>query len=224
MTLREAISNVRIPLKELNADVKLLTNKLIYSKLISAANILIQRDSDALKLDNSFFQTLKCEPLEEVPTIESCYGLRTRMTVFRTKNELPEMYTDLYGEIFGMITTVDNSRRITIAQPETIIRAKADPNAKYDKTIYGFFRDGKFYLADARYRALNIEGAFVYDISDRSKCNCENPDLSCKRFLDNDWMIPRKHRTPAIEAVLKELTETYVKIKSTNVIDKNENT
>ena len=223
MTIREAISNVRVPLKELNADSR-LTNKLIYSSIIATANVFIQRDSDALRLDSSFFQPLTCEPLEEVPAIEPCYGLRTRATIFRTVNTLPDTYTDQNGAIIGMVTTLDYTKRITLATPETIMRSLIDPNSKWDKTIYGFIRDGRFFLASARYKALNLEAAFVYDISERSRCNCENPDYKCYKFLDNKWMVPKRHERPIIESVIKDLGETYKRLTSPNVIDKNDNT
>lgn len=45
------------------------------------------------------FQKLKCVPIIEAPVTDPCCGIKSKCTVFRTKDRLPDIYEDSVGVI-----------------------------------------------------------------------------------------------------------------------------
>lgn len=218
MTNREAISSVKKSIKEVNAD-SVLTNKFVISKLNATARVLIQQESDKLKLSKiqSLYQLLKCVEMEEAPTIDPCCGVKSLCTIWRTKDKLPALYTDSNGVIIKAIRTIDSSKEIKFTTPSRLIRIKKDKNSKYDKTIYAFFSDGRVYLSNAEFRKIEIEGLYQDDISHLNVCEGKN---DCIRLIDREWKVPQKLEDVIIKSVIKELLESYKRINGDPTINK----
>lgn len=223
MTLREAISRVKKEIKEVNADSR-LTNKFIYSKLISKGNLIIQRDSNALKLGNlqDLYQTLKCLDVKEVPAIDKNCFLTTDYTLFRTCNRVPDLYSDVKGVIIKSIRTLDRNEKITLETLDYIQDAARDSNSKYDKSIYAFYEDG--YIYQQKRIPIRVEGMFVHDVTSHQDCACDTSSLPCKRFLDTKWYMPRKLEDDVISLVIRDLSQTYERLPGQTIIDKNPTT
>jgi hypothetical protein len=223
MTKREGISRVKIGVKELNADSK-LSNKYVWSIINSKTKLLIQRDSDNLNLSRlqNLYQSLSCVQMEEAPAGDTCCDVRTYCTVFRSVDRLPELYTDSYGVIISGVTTIDGSIEVKMTTPQQVLRTKKDTNSKYDKTIYGFYKDGYVYITNESYPLISIEGMFVDDVRLSLTNSCRNT-LECLSYMDTDWIVPSKMEEPIIAMCIQELAGVYKKIPEDNNINKNPN-
>ena len=158
MTKAEAISRVRVGIKELNADSR-LTKKYIFSSLQSKIRILISQNSDGLKLirDNTIFQTLKCVKLSPVPTIDECCGIKTKCQIWRTDDRLPKMYTDEDGVIVKNIVSIDGTTDFDLTTPTAIRRMLLNVNSKYDTNKYCFYSDGYLYVVKEKVPLTSVQ-------------------------------------------------------------------
>lgn len=209
----EAISRVKNALKEANADSR-LTNKHVVSQLLTKSELIIQRESDKLKLVRieNIFQSLNCIEMQEVSTIDDCCGIESVCTVMRSKHKLPEMYNDDYGSIFKNLTTIDESIELKVTTPQNILRIKKDTNSKYDKTIYAFFRNGYLFITNKKYPIIKLEAFFKEDLSFTKIYKCGDTFNKCIRFMDTKWFIPDKLQDTVIGLVVQELAGLYKKI------------
>lgn len=223
MTLREAISRVKKELKEVNADSR-LTNKFVYSKLISKSSLLIQREADSLKLAKlqDMYQTLKCVEFKEVPAIDPHCSVKSDLVLYRSCSKLPDIYYDSAGAMFGGIMSLDRSIEMSLETLSFIINLREDTNSKFDKTIYLFFEDGYLY-SEKPIKAI-ISGFFAYDISDYMGCDCTKEESPCNKFLDGKWFVPRKLEDSIISLTIQELANAYKRFPEQQIIDKNPNT
>jgi len=221
-TIRNVISDIKASLKEVTADSS-LPNKLIWSKVVDLSSLLIQRESDALRIPNvqNSLQIIKCVDVIEVPSIDSCCNIKSDKVFYRTREKLPSIYFDADGPIIKAIRTIDRSSSIDIITMDSLARSLEDTNSKYDKSEYAFYSEGYLYLT--RKIPILIEGLFMYDISGLNFCGCTDKELPCRRFLDTYWMIPEKLYYQTIQAVIQDLVSVYKRIPD-QIIDKNENT
>lgn len=221
MTIREAIGNVRNSLKEINADSR-LTNKFIYSKLHSLAKLLIQRESDRLKLSRiqSLYQTLSCICMEEVPTIDPNCGIINNCTIWRTSIEIPSVYSDSMGAIIKHITSIDESTEIMLTTKARLRSLKKDKNSKYDKTIYAYYDNNRIYVAAKKILKINVTGIFQDDISNVKTCCNSEKKKDCVRFLDKNWIVPSKLEVPIMQEVTNNLLASYKQIPEDQKINK----
>lgn len=224
MTKREAISRVKILVKELNADSR-LTNKYVWSSIDSKSKLIIQRENDALKLSRiqSMYKTLPCVKMEEAPYADNCCEVKTYCTVFRSVYPLPEMYTDSHGFVLRQITTIDGSQEIRMVTPQQARRIKQDKNSKYDKTIYGFLNNNYLYITNKKFPLVRVEGMFIDDVSNLKNSPCATVDTTanCKLYLDQDWNVPPKLEEGIINMVVEELSKVYKRIIEDNNLNKN---
>jgi hypothetical protein len=220
----EAISRVKNVLKEVNADSR-LSNKQIVSSILTKSQLVIQRESDKLKLIKiqDIFQSLNCIEMQEVSTIDDCCGVDSVCTVMRSKYKIPEMYNDDYGIIIKRITTIDESQEINLSTPSNILRAKKDTNSKYDKTIYAFFRNNYLFITNRKYPVIKLEAFFKEDLAFNKIYKCGTSVNKCLRFLDTKWVVPEKLQEGIIGLVIQELASLYKKLPEDINITKNPN-
>lgn len=230
MTNREAIHRVRRLFRETNADSR-LSDRTIYSLMQNHAKWLIYRESEKLKLiktDHSF-QKLKCIPVIEAPAIDPCCGIKSKCTVFRTKDRLPEIYEDSVGVIIRSVTTVDGSKSLVQIKPSEWERKQANPWLDQEKkNRFFFFNDGYLYFPNGGWKMVEAESLFKKDISDLNLCDdpstCDDEKKECKRFLDKNFIIPEYLEAQMYDAVIKDLANTYKRLPEKSVeINKNDN-
>lgn len=219
ITVRESLSQVKGMVKEVNADSR-LSNKFVYNKLITKAMLLIQRESDTLKLAwlTEMYQTITCLKIEEAPAIDPCCGIKSKAVVYRSVNPLPEIYSDTRGLIINNVSSLDGYKQIELTTPASIRRIAEDTNSKYDKTIYGWIFDGYLYLL--KKYPVKITAAFITDVSDYNDCSCE--EAPCKRFLDSVWKIPKKLMDVTIQLVVVDILKEYKALREDGKINKKE--
>lgn len=222
MKFREAISRIKKLFKLVNADSR-FTNKLAYSILRTAAKVLIKREADKYKIfsQSHLFQSYKCIELIEAPAIDSCCGIRTSCTVWRTKDKIPTVYEDLDGPIIKSIYTLDRSEIFTQINPTDYLNIKNNPWNKKDKTKYYFYSDGYIYFPNGGYKMIDINAYWEEEIVSK----CENTVTDCVRFLDQNFRIPGYLEKPMFEFAEQEIASIYMKLPETgHQIDKNSNT
>ena len=110
MTKRNAIEIFRDELRERNADSN-YTNQFLYNVLLNHAKWLIKREVSGgrIYVNNSFFQTLSCQEVIEVSSVDDCCPIKTNCKVYRTKDKLPEMWIDNEGPIIKGVSSVDGT-------------------------------------------------------------------------------------------------------------------
>jgi hypothetical protein len=224
MKKREAISRVKGAIKEINADSR-LTNKRVWSMIDTKTVYLINQESDKLKIDRiqKLYQTLPCIRMEEAPAGDSCCDVKTYCTVFRSVEPIPEIYSDSYGAIIDSVTTIDGSIQIKMTTPKDVQRAKKDSNSRFDKTVYGFYKENYLYIANEKYPLVSMEAMFKDDLSLRKAHKCGEEVENCIKYLDTDWVVPQKLEDTILNTVVLELANVYKRIPEDQNINKNTN-
>lgn len=221
MTNREAISRVKKILKEANADSR-FNNRLAYSMLKSAANFLIQKESDRLKLvkQSNVFRRYKCVEVIEAPAIDACCGIKSQCKVWRTKDPLPRTYADLYGPIIKNVYTIDGSETLTYIQASDFERIINNPWRKKNTNKYYFYNDGYLYFPNGAYKQVEVEAYFETDVLSP----CDKADGKCTRLLDSTFIIPGYLESALFQMIEKEIFETYKRVPDlATEINKNDN-
>lgn len=224
---REAIHKVKRLFREINADSR-LTDRVVYSLLETHAQWLIYRESEKLRLmkKDSVFQPYKCVEIEEAPLIDSCCGIKSLCTVYRTKEKLPELYEDSAGVIIKNVTTIDNQTSLTPIKASEWERKQNNPWLSEDKkNKFYFYFDGRLYFPKGSWKKVNILGLFKKDIEDLNSCEeCPSDKKSCIKFLDKRFIIPEYLEAQMFDAVIKDLSNTYKRLpEKSNEINKNDN-
>lgn len=223
LTIRAAISQVKVPNKAVNADSR-LTNKYIFSLLRKHRDFLIKQiDSkfQLLKL-GYLFQTWKCVDLIESPTIDECCGLKTSCTIYRTKKKLPYIMVASWGPVLRKVSSLDGFTEFFLTTPAEWNRRQEDTNSKYDKNLYYYWSDGYLYFPNISWKKVKIEALFEEDIEKYNEC-CEKVD-PCKTFLDSTFRIPKELMKPCLDLVNMEVINEYQRLQpDENQIDKDNN-
>lgn len=209
LTIRETLSQVKVPSKAINSDSR-LTNKYIYTLLKKYRDQLVKTvDSkfQLMKLDY-LFQTWSCVDLEEVPSIDPCCNVGTECTIFRTKQKLPPCVTASWGPIIKRVTPIDGFTDLMQITSTQWNRKLDDTNSKYDKELYYFFQNDRIYFPNITWKKIRIEAYFEEDINKHNKCEAEelNP---CKSYLDNKFRIPKELLGPCVQMVQQEIYNFY---------------
>ena len=230
MTNREAISTVKRLFRQINAD-SLMSNKFVYSLLKKHSKWLIYRDSDKLRLlrKHKIYQKVKCLKVIEAPAIDPCCGVRgIDCVIYRTETKLPELYEDSEGVIIHNITSIDGSTDITLTTPSSIRRMLNNPwkGKSRNKYIYTFYSDGYLYFPLNHLKMIEVEGLFTKKINPKENCDpCKDCDKApCKKFLDETFIIPDYLEAQMMDAVIKDLANTYERYpERSQEINKNDN-
>ena len=229
MTIREGIHRIKRMLREVNADSR-LTDRTVYSLMRNHAKWLIYRESEKLKIlkSDKIFQKLKCVKVIEAPLIDPCCGLKSTCTIFRTKEKLPEIYEDSFGVIILNVTTIDGSKSLTLIKPSEWERKVNNPWInKNNKNNFYFYSDGYLYFPNGSWKMIELVALFKTDISEMNLCDDKNEcdTVKCKRFLDEDFVIPEYLEAQMYDLVIRDLLNTYKKTpEKSNSINKNDNT
>lgn len=229
LTIRKAISDIRKGLRENDADSR-LSNKYIYALIKKHAPTIIRQRSDSFRIlkQQSFYQTLKCIIVEEAPTIDPCCGIRSKCTVFRTRDKLPRMYEDSYGAIIKNVWAVDGAfgKELQPITPDGWSRKRDNPWAKNGATtdIYYFYSDGYLYFPMTNWRKVKIRAYFQEDINDLNLCDdcASTPTKECRKYMDNELFIPTDIWSYISQSVLEELLKVYKQIRPDVIINKDE--
>lgn len=211
-TIGEAISQVRNDLKQITVDTR-LTDRDIYAVLKTHSYWVVAQEADKLKISKQqhLFQSYSCAEVIPTPLTDPCCTIQSRCKIYRTKEELPAMFTDDSGPIIRTVTSIDWSQNFQRTTYENWLRIERDPEFKYNKSKYYFIRDNYMYFPTTQWRKVNMLIYCDTDVSIYNKCACK-PEEGCKKMQDRIWRVPDKLEGRIIDAAISELTKTYMNI------------
>jgi hypothetical protein len=174
-TIKEVVSRVRNLMKGSKQD-PFLTDRYIYSLILKYAAVYMRRQDSTNKLMkfNSVFQTLPFVELIEVDKVEAhCSGVKSGITIKRTKEKLPSFMQGYWGPIIRTVSSIDGSIELQPTQPGTFTSMVKTTSFKYNTTKYYWFLNGYLYMPNIDWDAILIEGVFE---GDTTKWNCDPKD------------------------------------------------
>jgi hypothetical protein len=224
MTKREAINNLRKKIQERSAD-STFSNKDLYLALLEQAQWLIKREVSAGRIyrNPSFFKLLAAREIVEVSTIPTCLNIKTNCKIYRTKNRLPEMWSDNNGPMIYSVHSIDNSTEFTRVTPTDWASIIGDPYQKFSTEKYCFFEDGYVWFPKENPYNANIRAYYKDDVKlvPDSCTDCDDSE-SCVKFLDTEFMVPDWIIAEIFAKALQMLFPTK-QLQEDQQIDKNTN-
>lgn len=216
----QLISQARNQLRMVNADMK-VSKRFIWSIIDKHARWLIKRESSKLKLMKMdyLFQTLKCVDVIEVPSSDECCGIKTKCKIWRTREKVPQVYTDEDGVIFKAVYSVDGSEEFIPIKLQEFMRKTENPHSKYDKGRYYYYNNGYLYFPNSHIKMVQVKGYFMDEII--NECRPEDHIKKCMSNMDKRLRIPDYLVAEMMEHVVNDLINLR-KIPADVRIDKNE--
>lgn len=204
-TRAELIAEVRNILRESTAD-STITDKFIWSVIDKHIRWLIKRQGNNLKLMDydSFFQTIKGVKVEEAPRIDDCLGVKSKCTVYRTVEKLPDIYEDDSGVIIKSVFTIDGTMDFSYTKVNEYMRKLASPEVKYDRSRYFFYNNGYLYFPNSRIDMVMVKAMFVDNIENECS-DCPHSVSNCLSAQENLVWIPDNIRGELMDYVKKDL-------------------
>lgn len=206
-TIGDSISRVRNILKAVKED-PFLTDRLIYSIIGKYAKVLIRRQDNENKIMKfqSLFEFIPCVELIEVDKIEACCtGIKSKCTIRRTKDKLPQVLEGAYGPLFRTVSSIDGSTEMFKTYPGTYTSMTRTTNFKYNKNKYFWYLNGHLYFPNIEWDQVRVEGLWDGDIRPYS---CPEDSDPCSRIQDLQLRIPEFLFAEIEQFVEKEFIST----------------
>lgn len=206
-TIGEIVSRVRNEIKSVNQDA-FITDRFLYSIISKHGKWLMKREDGKNKLMsfNSIFQTLDLVELIEIDKVEAqCSGIRSGITIKRTKEKVPAFMQGYWGPLIRIITSLDGSEELMPTNPTTYLAQSKQKSSKYNTTKYYWYLNDHLYFPNLDWEAVRIEGAFEDDIS---AFNCNDKD-NCLIRQNQPLNIPDYLHGEMEAQVLKDLMVMY---------------
>jgi hypothetical protein len=203
-TKGEAISRIRNNIKAVREDA-FITDRYIYSFIDKFGKLLLKREDNALKVMSKdyLFTFIPYIQMEEVDKIDSdCVSIKSRCTIMKSVEKLPEMAEGSWGPLIRSISSIDMSTDAKSTHPSVFNKISKSTTFKYNKDVYYFFRDGYIYLLNAKWEAIAVEAIFDDDIS-ADLCHCEE---DCKNMQDTKLPFPDYMMAEVDNMVLQAIT------------------
>jgi len=201
-TIGNIVSRIRNQMKAIKQDY-FMTDRVIYSFILKNAQWLMKREDAKNKLlwFSSAIQTLDFVELVEVDKVEACCtGIKSYMTIKRTKDKVPTFMQGYFGPLIRTISSLDGSTELQPILPTTYIKVSSSKNFKYNKTLYYWFIDDYIYFPNLDWDAVKIEGIFQDDVQ---AFTCADDD--CKLRSDQSFNVPDYVYGELEGAVLKDV-------------------
>jgi len=223
MTYNEIISQLSNEFALSHADSR-ITNKFWYSLIQKHTAWIVKQESDKMFLfhTDSIWQTLNCVDLIEVPTTDDCCKYNgPSCKIYRTKDKIPKLYEDVFGVIIKNVNSIDYSKSIQHITIQEWLRKQNNPDSKYDRNFYYFYKNGYLYFPNIKWKLVSITGYFSDSINKYNTCDNEPIENQCESLFESEWRIPSHLIARVVDACLKELSSTMMQVKEDNQIDKN---
>lgn len=215
---RVAIESLREKLRERDADSN-YSNQFLFNILVEHAKWLIKREISKGNIykNTALFQTFRCVDVIESSTIDKCCPIKTKCTIFRTKNKLPDIWLEDAGPIIKGVTSVDNSSDFWVTTPTTWQNKRENPYQKMSKQMHSFYSDGYMWFPENNPHKVNINAFWVDDVSTLNECE----DNGCVRYLDTRFMIPDWLEAEMYAKALEQVAGVTKRLPEDNIINKN---
>ena len=201
-TIGNIVSRIRNQIKASKQDF-FLTDRVLYSFILKNAQWLLKREDSKTKLlgMSSVMQTLEYVELIEVDKVMAhCTGIKSNITIKRTKEKMPTFMQGYWGPLIRTIASLDGTDELQPVLPSTFIHLANSKNFKYNKTMYYWFLDDYIYFPNLEWEAVRIEGIFQDDIQGFT---CADDD--CRIKSDQPFNVPDYLFGELEAATLKDL-------------------
>ena len=207
MIVREIVQRIQsLYSKGVQSDDSRLTSRHIYNKMLTVrSRLLSQKIKKKQAVAEANYVVLSCIELEKVEPYDCPCLPQLGCKVYRTKERLPRILTDLNGEIIDWVFSLDNSLRIDRISREAYLRVQGNrytpDNARYileDGYAYFYGRNlpkvvKMKFLPEDPYEVLQYPSA------------CPDDDTDCTSPLDMDFPIDGDLMDTMIEMSVNEL-------------------
>lgn len=206
-TIGEAISRIRNTYKSVKEDA-FITDRYIYSMIKKYAKLFMKRkdtENNLLKFE-SFFKTIPYMEVIEVDKIEAdCVSLRSGCTIHRTKEKLPGVYESLKGAVIRRVMSIDGSQILQKTSPKHFVSIGNSTSFKYNTAKYYWYLNGYIYLANVKWKAVQVEALFEDNISDFL---CDEEEM-CKNRQENLLTVPDYLMAEIEQQVLSNISPRF---------------
>jgi len=213
----ELTSQIRNLTKSLKQDNLYITDRLLYSLILTSATPLMYQEDSKMKLMKMDFMFTPIPYMEliEVDKVEAdCVGIKSDCTIKRTKDKLPDILKGYWGLLIRSVTSLDGEVEVLPTNSRRYVRKSTSPNFKYDKTKYYWFSNGYLYFPDNEWDGIKIDAAFKEQLTE-----CGDKDL-CTDAQDMEIYMPEYIFKSVRNEVLQDLSIHYqIPVDQTN--DKN---
>lgn len=205
-TIGEVVSRVRNQIKSVRQDA-FVTDRYLYSLILKYTALYLRRQDSENKLMkfNSVFQTLPFVELIDVDKVEAhCSGIKSGITIKRTKEKLPNFMQGYWGPIIRTVSSIDTSIELQPTHPGLYTSMTKTTSFKYNTTKYYWFLNGYLYMPNIPWDAILIEGIFEEDVT---KWNCDPKD-DCDPRQIQPFNVPDFLFAEIEQNVLKDIMTT----------------
>lgn len=205
-TIGEVVSRVRNQIKSVRQDA-FMTDRYLYSLILKYTALYLRRQDSENKLMkfNSVFQTLPFVELIDVDKVEAhCSGIKSGITIKRTKEKLPNFMQGYWGPIIRTVSSIDTSIELQPTHPGIYTSMTKTTSFKYNNTKYYWFLNGYLYMPNIPWDAVLIEGIFEDDVT---KWNCDPKD-DCDPRQSQPFNVPDFLFAEIEQNVLKDIMST----------------
>lgn len=205
-TIGEVVSRVRNQIKSVRQDA-FVTDRYLYSLILKYTALYLRRQDSENKLMkfNSVFQTLPFVELIDVDKVEAhCSGIKSGITIKRTKEKLPNFMQGYWGPIIRTVSSIDTSIELQPTHPGLYTSMTKTTSFKYNTTKYYWFLNGYLYMPNIPWDAILVEGIFEEDVT---KWNCDPKD-DCDPRQVQPFNVPDFLFAEIEQNVLKDIMTT----------------
>jgi len=220
MTYRNCISDIRSMSKLLSAD-NLISDRVIFSEVMTAANLIVHQELNKRKLWNSpsIFTPILCLEMEKVPLQECCEYTGDKMVAI-SKKALPKIGEGTFGLAIQGLFGLDLSQKFNPTYPNrysNLLKLNVPNKDKY----FWIRADGRVVVTNEDTKSVNLFAYFTEPVPNDllypgEDCDCiVKPSIEslCTNPLDQPLKFPENRLFDLKQLVYKNLMSTYFGIQ-----------
>lgn len=206
MKIGESISRVKKIIKAIKEDA-FITDRFIYSMIIKYSKLAMKRyQMNQMTGFSSFFKTIPCIDLIDVDTVSACCGIKSGITIKRSKDKLPSIIQGSYGPLVRFVGSIDRYTKANKTDSSTYASITKSTNFKYNKEIYYWIVDDYLYIPNVEWPSALLE---VIPDGDISYLLCTSDEQKCKIVQQTDLSVPDFLLAEIEQNVIKEISISY---------------
>lgn len=211
MVLGDLIQRVQsLYSKGVESDDSRLTSRHIYHRLkTTRAKLFSQKAKKKQRISQWNYQTLSCVELIKVTGHDCPCIPPVGCSVLRSKYKLPQIISDLNGELIQSVTTIERGKKLDRVSLNAVNSLKG--NKYTSKKLNFFIQDGYLYVISPTFRlgVLSVVALFEDPVeADKFKSLCDENCTNCtdcENFLDKDFPIDTDLVDTLIQMSVEEL-------------------
>lgn len=220
MKISNVISQIKIDNK-VSSDDSMLTDRFIWSKVISKTLLFIKQKNDKFNLNNNNFlySTLDCVEMEMVDSINCCKEI-PNCQILRSKERLPKIAESNLASVIKGIYNLEGSERIDFISLNDVVRLS---KSKYKpKGIKAFIKDEYLFIPFRKTpKAVAIEAYFEDPMEVYTMNSCKEKEF-CMNYQDLEWRCPSDLQAIVIQEVNKDIFTFHNRLVADENTNKNE--